>query len=108
MRDFIAVSIARCNWFQVVDDGDRLFGFLLRPLLFVLLYDCVSLLDLVLVSFDLVSGKLYLTHALEQGRYGSRCQAVLCEAEVLQRPVGLENAHEVGDNIAAEGVVAQV
>ncbi len=52
--DFVTVRVARSHRFEIVDDGDRFFGFLLRPLFLVLLNDEVALLDLVLVDFDLI------------------------------------------------------
>lgn len=50
----IAICVSTIHLLEIVNDGDRLFGFLLGTSLLVLLDDGVTLLDFVLVSIDLI------------------------------------------------------
>lgn len=106
--DLVAFRITRVCLLQVVNDRHGLFRLFLRTQLLVLLDHDISLLDLFLVSIDLIIRELDLSHALQQWADCLGRQPVLSEAEILEGAVCFEHVDEFGDRFAVEVVVAEV
>ena len=76
--------------------------------LLVLFNDCIALLELCLVGFDLVRGQGHSTKAVKQWHDILCRQLVLSQTQELKRAVLLENARELLHDGTAEVVVGDV
>lgn len=93
----VTVRVLESLTFDGIEDRNRLFRLLLLLQLLILLNDNVSLLNLNLVSFNLVCGERNPAETVQKWEDVICLEVVLCESKELEGAVLLEDLHKLFD-----------
>ena len=108
IRDLVALGVPSRLALDRIEDGDGLLWLFLLLELFVLLDDCIALLELTLVRLDLIGWEWHSTEAFKDRKQVICRQAVFGEAEEFKRAILFEDGCELLNAGAAEVVVGKV
>ena len=108
IRDLVALGVPSYLALDRIEDGNGLFWLLLLLELFVLLDDCIALLELTLVRFDLIGREWNSAKAFKDWKQVISRQAVFGKAEELEGAILFEDGCELLYAGAAEVVVGEV